>query len=262
MPVSARRGLSWAWQIMSSAAEQYVIEHIQAGSMETAPYPYMYLENIFPEAYYQQIRSHWPDDSSFVSLTDTGRVIPTAAEINEYRARFVIPFDNNGISKLPHEKLLFWSEMQKWFLGKHLLSTVLGKFSPYMELRFAGLKGKLHIISQGLIVSDRTNYSIGPHTDVPNRVMSLLFYCPADNSLEKYGTSIYVPNDPEFRCSGGPHYKREAFRLVRTLPFRPNSLFVFQRTDTSFHGVEPILEENIRRDLILINVRTLAAKPG
>jgi hypothetical protein len=242
---------------MSSDVERQVIENIQTGLVETEPFPHMYVEDIFPRPYYQQMRQHWPDDASLSSLADTNRVY---GDKEHYRARSMLMFDKENLAGLPEETRCFWSDMQTWFLGKNLLYAILEKFRPHVESRFAGFEGKLHFIAQAMLVSDRTNFSVGPHTDVPQRVLSLLFYCPADDSHQGLGTSLYVPKEPGFTCTGGPHYERENFNLVKTMPFRPNTLFVFQRTDNSFHGVEPIQEEDIKRDLILFNVRTAKIK--
>jgi hypothetical protein len=35
----------------------------------------------------------------------------------------------------------------------------------------------------------------------------------------------------------------------------PNTLFAFMKTANSFHGVEPIREAGIRRDLMLYDIR-------
>jgi hypothetical protein len=40
---------------------------------------------------------------------------------------------------------------------------------------------------------------------------------------------------------------------VKTAPYRPNSLLAFERSDSSFHGVEPLAEQDVvacNRDLI------------
>ena len=42
---------------------------------------------------------------------------------------------------------------------------------------------------------------------------------------------------------------------MRTLPYVPNALFAFMKTPNSFHGVEPIEEPEVRRDLLLYDLR-------
>ena len=86
-------------------------------------------------------------------------------------------------------------------------------------------------------------------------LLSLLFYCPDDDSRQHLGTSIYVPNDPDLRCPGGPHYPHDRFRKVRTMEYRRNSLFAFIKNDHSFHGVAPIGEQPVGRDVLLYDIR-------
>src|SRR5205809_1120171 len=108
---------------------------------------------------------------------------------------------------------------------------------------------------EALLVNDHTDYSLGPHTDTPSKVVSVLFYLPGDDRLEKHGTSLYVPRKPGFTCQGGPHYLFDGFERVATMPFLPNTMFAFVKTDHSFHGVEPIADAAISRYLLLYDLR-------
>ena len=56
--------------------------------------------------------------------------------------------------------------------------------------------------ADALAVRDHTNYSIGPHTDSPRRLITMLFYCPEDDGRPHLDNSIYWPLDPNFRCKG------------------------------------------------------------
>jgi hypothetical protein len=119
----------------------------------------------------------------------------------------------------------------------------------------ARVDGELVISGDALIISDRTNYGIGPHTDAPQRLLSFLFYLPEDDTLADCGTSIYRPNNPEFSCPGGPHHAFDDFRKIATVGFLPNRLLVFANNAKSFHGVETLMRENLDRRLLIYNVR-------
>lgn len=108
---------------------------------------------------------------------------------------------------------------------------------------------------EALLVQDYTTYSLGPHTDNTIKVLSFLFYLPSDDSHAHLGTSIYVPKDPNFTCQGGPHHPFEWFNRMHTMPYLPNTLFAFLKTHNSFHGVEPITDPEVRRDLLLYDIR-------
>ncbi len=47
----------------------------------------------------------------------------------------------------------------------------------------------------------------------------------------------------------------EEYRCAYTMPYLPNTLFGFPKTHTSFHGVEPIRETEVRRDLLLYDIK-------
>jgi hypothetical protein len=104
-------------------------------------------------------------------------------------------------------------------------------------------------------VRDLSKYSIGPHTDAPHRLLSMLFYCPDDEQRKHLGTSIYVPRDADFKCKGGPHYPHHLFKKVRTMEYKPNSVFAFIKNDHSFHGVEAITDAEVQRDVLLYDIR-------
>jgi hypothetical protein len=127
--------------------------------------------------------------------------------------------------------------------------------------RFGDLR-KVRFNHEALIVRDSTSYALGPHTDAPAKALSFLFYLPPDASRPHLGTSIYVPRDPGFVCPGERHHDYELFARMLTLPYVPNTLFAFMKTPNSFHGVEPIQEADVQRDLLLYDIRAELARQG
>jgi hypothetical protein len=235
---------------MSSAVEQYVIYQIANAPLREHPFPHLYVESVFPDEFYRAMRSHWPGSSSLISLAKTGRVTAGA-----YPDRFIMAFRPPEIEKLPQGQREFWSGLHSWFMGESFLRALLQKFGPQIQKRFGDTIGRYSFGVDSLIVRDRVNYQLGPHTDAPHKLLSLLFYCPDDDSMKDLGTTIYVPIDPGFRCPGVQHYQNDMFNKVRTMEYRPNSLFAFFKTDNSFHGVEPITDTGVLRDLLLYDVR-------
>lgn len=235
---------------MSSAVEDHVIARIAEAPITRLPSPHFYVENVFPDDYYRALRANLPDDSDFMSLGDTGRV-PKGS----YKDRFVFLPQPDKIESLPAAKRDFWREAARWLYGERFFRHMVAKFADGAAQRFAGKLDRIRLTSEVLVVRDRTNYAIGPHTDAPHRFLSLLFYCPPDDHLAHLGTSLYMPIDRSFRCKGGPHYDFDKFVRVQTMPYRANSLFGFLKTDLSFHGVEPIADADVARDVILYDIR-------
>lgn len=103
------------------------------------------------------------------------------------------------------------------------------------------------LTNETLLVRDMPGYEIGPHTDSPKKVITALFYLRGEE-----GTSLYTPKDKGFTCKGGPHYEFKDFDKVATMPFKPNSMFAFLKSDKSFHGVE---KTQYQREVLLCDIR-------
>jgi hypothetical protein len=132
-------------------------------------------------------------------------------------------------------------------------ARIMEKFRPDIAQRF-GTGSALSTDIDARFVRDFTDYSIGPHTDTPRKLVSLLFYLPRDESMRHLGTSIYAARDASFRCEGKRHHSYKGFKRVASLPYVPNALFAFFKTDYSFHGVDPIADRNVERNLLLYNI--------
>jgi hypothetical protein len=201
----------------------------------------------FPEEWYKQLMKNLPPQDNYIRLDETGTVTKGA-----YQERFVCSLDEleeknvDGSGK-------FWSELSTWLMSPHFSELLLEKFRHHITHRF-GENTELQIVTDARLVRDFTNYSISPHTDSPNKLVSLLFYLPRDESMKHLGTSIYSPLDPDFRCPGTGHHSFEQFKKVLTMEYMPNSLFAFFKTDNAFHGVDPINDKEIERNSLLYNI--------
>ncbi len=210
------------------------------------PYPHFYISDVFPADFYRQIQRNLPDPDAMIP-------IEKARALKGYKERFVLGLVDEHLATLPAGKRAFWEDLRGWLVGAKFQALLMSKFKPFIDQRFAS-NANMQFYDEGLLVQDITNYNLGPHTDSPRKVVTLLFYLPPDESQMHLGTSIYVPNDPEFRCPGGPHYPRDRFTRMHTNPFAPNSLFAFFKTDNSFYGVEPVADPDCRRWLLLYDI--------
>lgn len=211
------------------------------------PYPHFYLQNVFPPDFYQEIQKHLPDPQAMVP-------IERARGLKGYDERFVMDLGKKGLASLPEDKRAFWAAVNDMMVVRAGFGTlVFDKFKPFIQQRFAG-RTDIEFHSEALLVQDITNYKLGPHTDAGRKVVTILFYLPADESQMHLGTSLYLPKDSSFTCPGGPHYNREDFLRLHTNSFAPNSMFAFFKTDNSFHGVEPVGDPDTRRWLLLFDI--------
>lgn len=212
------------------------------------PYPHLYINNIFTDSFYSQIINHLPHFDQLKTLSDVRPVHKGA-----YEERFALNLDDKSLGVLSDKNYLFWSNFRKQFLSggiKNFLLTT--KFSAYVEARFPDFK-ELYFYDELLLINDTLNYSLGPHTDSPKKVMSFLFYLPSDESQIELGTSIYIPKDGSFTCAGLTHHLHDDFIKIHTNDFLPNSVFGFIKCNNSFHGVEKIVSDE-RRWVLLYDI--------
>lgn len=213
---------------MNPLVLNHLCYRIRNAAIRQWPFPHFYIEEIWPERFYKELLASLPAAEGYHSGSAN------------YNGRKFAEIELEGLKSDDFLRANVCA-FEPWFRKRF----PEGKFTPDQDLR---------------LVLDSQNYSIGPHTDAPWKILSLLFYLPEDYALERLGTSIYLPKDRDFRCPGGPHHKFDLFERVYTAPFRPNSLFGFFKTDFSFHGVEPITIA-CRRDVLLWNLYDAALRP-
>jgi hypothetical protein len=227
-------------------AELHLAYKVANAPIAGFPYPHCYVENVFPDDFYAEMQRNLPDPEAMIPIEE-------ARNVQGYPERFVLEFRPEHLQALPESKRKFWSDFGNWMLSGRFQQLAMRKFAPFVEARFKDVKN-IRFYNEALLVQDITDYKIGPHSDSPVKVITMLFYLPRDNSQAHLGTSIYLPKDPNFRCSGGPHYPFNMFDRMVTMPFMPNSLFTFVKGDNSFHGVEPVGDPGTRRWLLLYDV--------
>lgn len=233
---------------MSSDVESHVVYRVANAAVLDYPFPHFFVESVFPEDFYRELRERLPGAERYKRLDETGSVAEGA-----YPERTVC-----ALGELQEEEIRagggsFWLDLEGWIMSDRFAKLLMEKFRAPIQSRF-GEDVKLQVRMDCRLVRDRTNYALEPHNDTPNKLVALLFYLPGDDRLRKHGTSIYVPRDPDFRFDGREHLQGEAFSLTATMPLRPNTLFGFVRTDRSFHGVENFDAPDVVRDLLLYNL--------
>jgi hypothetical protein len=233
---------------MSFDARAHLFYRVANAPVMLYPFPHFYLDSVFPDDFYRELLDRLPPLSAYTPLSETGTV-----PAGTYKERFSLDPLHLGETDPPSPHAPFWRDIVQWMEDGEFSRLLLGKFDSAVTERF-GTGNEFRIDQDTRLIRDFTNFAIGPHTDSPRKLVSLLFYLPKDDRMSHLGTSIFEPVDPDFRCEGVRHYGFEGFRKSFTAAFRPNTLFAFFKTDRSFHGVEPIAEAQIERDLLLYNI--------
>jgi len=237
---------------MSSPVDRHAEYHLLYGIINAPvrgyPFPHLYLESAFPPDFYREMLAAFPIPDK---MRPIGEVRPGLKDA--YPDRFIITLDGAALGRMDEARRRVWTRLSTFLLSTEFREMLLWKFGATIQERFSGAPAP-RFRSEILLVDDRQNYALGPHSDNMKKVITLLFYLPDTADDETLGTSIYVPNDPTFTCAGGPEYPVAGFQRVATMPYRPNALFAFPKTDRSFHGVERVAALAGRRKLMLFDI--------
>jgi hypothetical protein len=206
---------------------EHVIYKLRNTRILQYPYPHFYVNDVFPDDFYDTLVGSLPEEG--------------------YQ-----PLAGGYKSRVAMEA----TDLVKDFESEYFARHVMGMFYRHYNERFPYKGSEPKFRTEVRFIRDSEGYKIGPHTDAPNKVLSLLFYLPMDFSLFDLGTGIYVPSDGKKTCPGGPHYKFEGFEEVFRANFLPNSCFGFWKTSNSWHAVKEI-SRKIRRDVMLYNIYTV-----
>ena len=231
---------------MYSHVDSHLAYKIANANLLEYPFPHMFIENIFPIDIYDEMLINMPIQNNYSPIHEKRMVKGSDG-------RFVILFNELENLKIEKKKKEFWSEFYKSIINSRFTHILTSKFSNLIQRRFEGQTG-VNLKDEMMLVQDRTNYYLGPHTDSIYKVITVLFYLPENDENAHLGTSIYSPKDTKFQCVGGPHYRHQDFHKVTTMPMKKNSVFIFFKSSKSFHGVEPLNKKNISRNLLLYDI--------
>jgi len=227
---------------------EHFTDRLRSAEVMLEPYPHYLLDKVFPEDFYQALLKHLPESDVYENLYEV-----TTLKLDHFRHRDQRDLRLGWTESLPAELKDFWDRFDEWFLGPDLANAVLNSFAGQLRERF-GAEGSWPEVSvESQLIRHRAGYFLEPHSDLYTKLVVLLIYLAPDRRAEHLGTSLYRPKDPQFSCPDSKHYRFEDFVRVKTAPYRPNSLLAFFRSDVSFHGLDPLSEEDIAnsgRDVI------------
>jgi hypothetical protein len=228
---------------MDERVSNHVYARISEAPLEEHPFAYLYVENVFPAYYYSELISRLPENKFYQTYKPP------------YESRSALNIEPSALKGLDP----FWFDFERWINGQEFLDALTRKFAAYLpamarfraeQLEGNATAGNVMITCRTNLIRDYGDFSLGPHTDSPHKFITALFYLSKDTRFAKFGTSIYRPKTIEYASWASKHHKHDDFELLKTLPNVPNAVFVFAKTDKSFHGVEPGAYANDGRNIL------------
>ena len=221
----------------------HIADRIDASALKMKPFPYLVIEEFFPKEIFDMLLEHNPfshdEGKEWISkkaqlLTKNKTPYHLRNQINFYENQ---EFDSEETKKL-------WETIQRVFLEDYwFVELIHKKFPEYFDIRFGNFFKKSnykHFESQMFLQRHQESYSIGPHTDIANRIFTCIFALASETGYEQYGTEILEPLESNESCWGDYHHDKDKFRVVDVAPYKPNNFLLFFKTRHSFHAVPEI----------------------
>ncbi len=194
-----------------------LLHNISMGDVIEVPFPHMVVENVLEPEAYRGVLEYWPP------LEIMTHAPSNLANRNWIYAYGQDPFGVDAhFNRLPmNGAVSFWLALGERLADELVKHAFFSKFGLPMEASsFCTVR----------VITDEQGYSIARHPDGETKVLSALFYCPEDARHPEWGTSIDR----------------------KTVPFLPNYMFAFVKTDDSFHWVDEITQEGAKRNQVLL----------
>lgn len=214
-------GLS-AW-LDAERLEAHVSAAVAAAVLDLEPFPHLVVEPLLPSDVYDRILAAVPPPVFFQGGRDEHWAVPS------------------GVAPLYSRQV--WAFVANTLVGDMLYRALNARFAPivrdYVKTFCPALPDATAVPlypSDGRIMLRRPGYDLEPHRDPKWGFVTALVYLAHPGDSEEFGTQLYRVRDDVEASSGSVHYlDRDQCELVRTVPYRANSMLVFLNS-TGAHG--------------------------
>jgi len=195
----------------------HISRAIANATLELDPFPYLVVEKWLPDDIYKLMIGGLPAPVFF-------------ADRDSSKQRLSVPFQ-----MAPRYSRKVWQ-----LITRDVVSSIAGpllseKFGPairdYVKTFCPDLPAGVDLTmrtSNGHIMLRRPGYVINPHRDPKWGFVSSLVYLARPGDNESYGTQLYrVKNDEEAPTFKPFYVKESRCELIKTVPFRANTMLVF-----------------------------------
>jgi len=187
-----------------------LVARVVASPLQTAPFDHVYVEDVFPRAYYQRLLDHLPDTRRYRELTHHEAMQPDGRSAR--RKFYLFP---EHVALLPPAQRAFWLPLSRALCAPALQRAFAVKFRAALERRFGRPAERLSFYPVPMLLRDLGGYRLGIHGDSLGKAITVQFYLPRDESQAHLGTTFHEGRDGE------------AAGRTRRLAFRPATGYAF-----------------------------------
>lgn len=216
----------------------HAVASIETAHHFSSPFPHIVFDRFFPDDFYRDLIRSVPTQG-YDPITGTG-------------TRMALRLYGENIDKIDAALRPVWAAASAMLTSKNLELAIRKRLHDGLEIRARGDKvagpADLTLVAKPVVYVDRDGYQIKPHPDTRKKVVTMQLYCPADDSQEALGTTLYKAS-----LKGLFHVGSYCLEPVKTIPFLPNVGYAFvvlkayhTLARMSWHGRPPIQTDRER----------------
>ena len=239
LAISARADLASDFINMSSESlvermlvglKEHLEKRIQDAQVIETPFPYLVVDDLLPDDFYEAALRLWPNNEDFVGRSYMGRM-PTNYGCLEQTA-------------LNKNQKIFWRTFGEVIVNRFIKPAVVEKLKPYFKYKYGMSNYPIESLNMGDFINLRQDslldcyytYANHPHVDQLNIFTAVLIYFASDDEHPDLGTTLFSlepAGDPNGGNYGG--YPKS----IGKIPYKRNRMHCMFQSPTSWHGTDP-----------------------
>jgi hypothetical protein len=197
---------------LQSELVSHAVKSIESADCFSLPFPHIFFRDFFPADFYKELIKELPANG-YEPITGNG-------------TRMALRLYGKNVDAIDPHLQDAWRAVSLTLSSLEVENAIRRKLHEGLEIRARGDKvsgpDALVMAAKPVLYVDRDGYEIKPHPDARKKVVTMQLYCPADNSQEDLGTTLYRAS-----LKGLTNFGSYCLEPVKTLPFLPNVGYAF-----------------------------------
>jgi len=188
------------------------VASIEAADRFSLPFPHIFFRDYFPKDFYAEMIKSIPTEG-YDPIKGDG-------------TRMALRLYGDNVGKVDADKREMWAAVSAMLTSREVEDAIRRQLHEGLVIRARGDKvggpDDLRLVAKPVLYRDKDGYQIKPHPDTRKKVVTMQLYCPADESQQELGTTLYKAS-----LKGLMHVDSYGLEPVKTLPFLPNVGYAF-----------------------------------
>ncbi len=214
-----------------------VVANIEAARAAETPFFHLQFDRVFPDDVYAAMIAQMPSSADYRPLPGRNK-----GNIREdgTSTRVKIDLFPEYTRHLPPAKRTVWDVVGHALCSAEVQAAFMRRLAPGLKRRFGDRFGETGMYPIPVLTRDIPGYRITPHTDTRWKGITVQLYLPPDDKNTHIGTIFHD------RLPDGSLPKAKQMKFTR------NSGYAFAVGDNTWHSADPVGQEVVTRDSILL----------